>query len=253
MDFEAQHSCQDAITELTSSITKNWENSKSSIAVFIDLSKAFDTLQHEVLFNKLEKYGIRGNALKWFQSYLSDRTMSAKCKIKGDDTCTISEKFGVNIGSPQGSCLGPLLFLIFNNDLHHVLTWSRCILFADDTTIYFSHNNVDFLKWCLSEDLKALSDWFRANKLTLNLQKTVCVHFTDKQLDAGGGILLGDVEISFTNNTKFLGVWLDKNLSWKGHTSKLMIKLKRNLSLLREAKKFLEYTDLKNSLLRSNL
>ena len=113
--FRSQHSCEDAITELTLSITKNWENNKRSIAVFIDLSKAFDTLQHEVLFNKLKKYGIRGNTLKWFQSYLSDRTMSAICKIKGDDTCTISEKFGVNIGSPQGSCLGHLLFLIFNN------------------------------------------------------------------------------------------------------------------------------------------
>ena len=96
--FRSQHSCQDAITELTSSITKNWENNKSSIAVFTDLSKAFDTLQHEVLFNKIEKYGIRGNSQKWFQSYLSDCTMSAKCKIKGDDTCTISEKFGVSIG-----------------------------------------------------------------------------------------------------------------------------------------------------------
>ena len=84
--FRSQHSCQDAITELTSLITKNWENNKSSIVVFIDLSKAFDTLQHEVLFNKLEKYGIRGNALKWFQSYLTGHTMSAKCKIKGDDT-----------------------------------------------------------------------------------------------------------------------------------------------------------------------
>ena len=142
--------------------------------------------------------------------------------------------------------VGSMIYFRENSiDLHHVLTWSRCILFADDTTIYFSHNNVDFLKWCLSEDLKALSDWFRANKLTLNLQKTVCVHFTDKQVDAGRGILLGNVEISFAYTTKFLGVWLDKNMSWKGHVSKLMIKLKKNLSLLREAKKFLNIPTLR--------
>ena len=136
--FRSQHSCQDAITELTSSITKNWENNKSSIAVFIDLSKAFDTLQHEVLFNKLEKYGIRGNTLKWFQCYLTGCTMSAKCKIKGDDTCTISEKFAVKIGSPQGSCLGPLLFLIL------IMTYSMFLLgvsvfYSQMTQQYTSH------------------------------------------------------------------------------------------------------------------
>ena len=169
--FRSNHSCENAVTELISNIIKGWENKKSTIAVYLNLSKAFDTIQHSVLFEKLERYGICGVALDWFKSYLSNRTMSVKCKIKSGGLLEKSDSYRVEYGTPQGSCLGPLLFLIFNNDLHRVLDSYHCILFADDTTIYFTHDNMTFLEWTVNEDLKLVADWFHANKLTLNIKK----------------------------------------------------------------------------------
>ena len=178
--FRSQHSCQDAISELVGKILKNMEEHKYTIAVFIDLSKAFDTLEHEVLFAKLEKYGIRGTTLNWFRSYLSDRKLRVKCKIGTTGQMEYSEYYNVNYGTPQGSCLGPLLFLIFNNDLNRCLENSSSILFADDTTIYDQNKDLNFLKWNLEQELSKVVDWFNANKLTLNVDKTQCLLFEPK-------------------------------------------------------------------------
>ena len=135
-------------------------------------------------------------ALDWFKSYLSNRTMSVKCKIKCSGFLEKSESYHVEYGTPQGSCLGPLLFLIFNNDLHRVLD-SCCILFADDTTIYFTHNKMNFLEWTVNEDLKLVADWFRANKLTLNIKKTVCMLFSCKNTCKPLNIEIDSVKVTF--------------------------------------------------------
>ena len=121
------------------------------MSVYLDLSKAFDTLEHSTLFKKLEIYGVRGTALKWFQSYLTDRTLKAKCNTNGTVECSSEKR--ITFGTLQGSCLGPLLFLIFCNDLHLDLELTSCILFADDTTIYNSHKDIKYLKWTLEHDL----------------------------------------------------------------------------------------------------
>ena len=117
-------------------IVKGKEKNEHTIAIFLDLSKAFDTLEHETLFRKLEIYGIRGVALNWFHSYLSNRSMHAKCNINGSPH--LSHYKDITFGTPQGRYLGPLLFLIFCNDLYYHLELTHCILFADDTTIYNS-------------------------------------------------------------------------------------------------------------------
>ena len=122
----------------------------------------------------LKKYGIRGNALCWFKSYLNNRSLSVKCRTKGSGFSSLSDNYMVEYGTPQGSCLGPLLFLIFCNDIHLVLEFCNCILFADDTTIYKTHRNPTYLEWTINE---LISDWFKANKLTLNLNKTMCMYF----------------------------------------------------------------------------
>ena len=137
--FRTGHSCNQVICELVGEIVKNTEKNWTTVCVFLDLSKAFDTLEHSTVIQKLECYGIRGNALDWFRSYLDNRTI----RVKLDQVR--SNEFPVNYGAPQGSCLGPLIFLIFCNDLNIHLEHMQCIQFADDTTLYLGHPNPDIL------------------------------------------------------------------------------------------------------------
>ena len=143
------------------------------LALFLDLSKAFDTLQHEILLNKLEIYGIRGVCLDWYKSYLCDRTINVKCKVDITGNVEYSDSFSIEHGTPQGSCLGPLLFLIFCNDISLHLNYMKVIQFTDDTTLYLGNKNLRYLQWHVQCDVQQIMDWFRANKLTLNLSKTV--------------------------------------------------------------------------------
>ena len=161
--------------EFTSDILNSTENKLTSIAVYLDLSKAFDTLDHNILLRKLHHYGIRGIALDWFRSYLTDRNMYVD--YKG----ITSKQHNINYGVPQGSVLGPLLFILYTNDLPSTLTVSKSILFADDTTIYYSHSNLNTLCTNLNKDLQILNDWFKTNKLSLNVSKTQYMIFNKKK------------------------------------------------------------------------
>ena len=242
--FRPKHSCENAVSELLSVILKGFELQKSTVAVFLDLSKAFDTLSHDILLKKLNQYGVRGIANKWFESYLSERKMRCKCRIEGHDE--LSESFHVEYGAPQGSVLGPLLFLIFTNDLHRHLENCGCILFADDTTIYMSHRNLNYLNHCLEHDLDSISNWFKANLLTLNANKTVVMRFLHrKSTGLIKSVKIGMTNLPFVSETKFLGIWLDDKLSWKPHVTNLMNKLKRNLHLLANHRNFLDSHTLK--------
>ena len=127
-------------------IVKGHEHKKHTVGVLLDLSKAFDTLCHNILLAKLEKYGIRGVGLDWLRSYLEQRKLRAKCITQSDGGIEYSDYYSIDYGTPQGSCLGPLLFLIFTNDLYLCVENGNCLLFADDTTLYFSHQNLTYLK-----------------------------------------------------------------------------------------------------------
>ena len=224
MAFRTAHSCENAISELISGIIKGKQGGMYTLAVFLDLSKAFDSLEHVVLLKKLYKYGIRGIALKWFKSYLTDRTMRVKCNVASSGKTEYSTYLNITYGTPQGSCLGPLIFLIFTNDLYRNLVYSSAILFADDTTLYKTHRNLTYLKWCLEDDLNTLSDWFAANKLTLNLDKTVCILFQKNNQNKEMELKIKDLTIPNQKETKFLGMWLDQSLNWQCHIQKLTSK-----------------------------
>ena len=206
-------------------------------ALYLDLSKAFDTLEPRVLFQKLERYGIRGICLEWFRSYLTNRKLCMKCKLATGTK--YSEWYDMEYGTPQGSCLGPLLFLIFCNDFNKNLEFLECIQFADDTTLYFGHKNKNCIMCCLEHDLEIISDWFRANKLTLNVGKMVFMLFHPKGKSTFEQLKFEDTLITNSHETKFLGIWLNDNLSWEAHVRQLSIKIKHNLILLKRDKNFL--------------
>ena len=218
--FRKGHSCQDAIAELVGAISKNTDEGLYTIWVFLDLSKDFDDLEHEVLFDKLSIYGIRGVALKWYKSYLSNRKLRVKYMVASSSEQEYSNYELVTFGTPQGSCLGPLLFLIFSNDLFRHLEYCNNLQFADDTKIYKGHRNVRYLTWCIEYDLGNLDDWFKANKLTLNIDKSVHMTF-GKKVKTDTKVRLGNLELPRVDTVKFRGMWLDQNLNWDEHLSKL--------------------------------
>ena len=221
------YSCNQAICELIGEISKNTEKNWTTVCIFLDLSKAFDTLEHSAVFQKLERYGFRGNALEWFKSYLSNR----KIKVKINNIS--SNEFPINYGTPQGSCLGPLIFLIFCNDLNIHLENMQCIQFADDTTLYLGHPDPDVLKEMIEQDLKVWQDWFRANKLTLNVAKSVCLIFNDNMCkNTNMSLTISGQTIPVEKETKFLGVWLDKDLKWERHITEITNRIKLRQCLL---------------------
>ena len=242
--FRSNHSCTDAIINLCSEIIKNNERRIHTLGVFLDLSKAFDTLSHNILLMKLEKYGLRGVALDWFSSYLSGRKLRSKVAVSSGNTCTYSDYHEVNVGTPQGSCLGPLLFLLYINDLNLNLEYSKIILFADDTTIFMGHRNLNYLNWCLMVDLNNINDWFLANKLTLNIDKSHYLHFGTKSSNLIN-IELNGISLFEPKSLKFLGVLINNKLDWTCHINNLVNKLKRNFHLLRNGKNLMDTHTLK--------
>ena len=234
--FREKHSTTDAVMELTTEIIKAKENHQKTISVFLDLSKAFDTLDPKILLAKMEIYGIRGIVHKWFMSYLTNRQLRVKCRVSSEPNNQYSDLYDVEFGTPQGSCLGPLLFLLFTNDLYQNIEHCSAILFADDTTIYKSHRNVRYLKWCIEEDLKTISDWFKANKLSLNLNKTVYVFFGNSKNEVKPVLEINNIILKPSKIAKFLGLWLDEDLNWNTHITKLINKIKRNMHLLQVPK-----------------
>ena len=153
---------------------------KQLSACFWILSKTFDLLQHETLLKKLEIYRIRGTPLEWFCSYLKNRTMRAKCTT-GLSNSELSQTYKMEYGTlHRAAASGPLLFIIFCNDLNIHLTYLSCIQFADDTTLYALSKSVRLLQCEIEHDLAVITDWFRANKLTLNADKTIGVIFSPK-------------------------------------------------------------------------
>ena len=211
--FRKHHSCENAVQELLSVITKGFDCKEYTAALFLDLSKAFDTLDHHILLCKLELYSIRGLCLDWLKHYLTNRRLSVKCIAGEPPELSLSDEYPLQFGVPKGSCLGPLLFLIYCNDLPLNLDFRNSILFVDDTTLYKSHRNLVYLKWCIQEEMNQLLDWFRANKLTLNLNKSVCMFFHERGKVVNFEIEVDNLHLNTVKCCKFLGIWINDRLN----------------------------------------
>ena len=221
--YLSNRSTIDAMLDFTGNILDNINKGHYVLSLFLDMSKAFDSISHRTLFKKLEFYGIRGNVLLWFKSYLSNRYI--KVKVKNIE----SDSYLMTYGTPQGSVLGPLMYLILANDLVKSLKFCNCVTFADDTTVFASGNNLKFLFRKVNEDLKLLSDWFDSNSLTLNVEKSKYIIFRSKRKHMDQNdikkIRLGDREVMRVSDIKFLGVTIDEFLEWEKQAKYVMSKM----------------------------
>ena len=237
--FQKAHSTEHAILELIDKLLTRFEQNEFTLGVFIDLSKAFDTVDHSILLRKLEIYGVKGKNLSWFQSYLSNRK---QCVSISSNEHTSFLK--ITCGVPQGSILGPLLFILYINDLKNVSKLIDPIMFADDTNLFTSHKDVRTLINITNNELKKLNDWFTANKLSLNTKKTQFSLFHKSTMKDSiplkiPKLTINDKEITRCQSVKFLGVLLDENINWKDHISTVENKISKNIGLLYRARPYL--------------
>ena len=226
--FREGHSTNHALIELINSINDSFNQNKYTLGVFIDLSKAFDTVDHNILLKKLSLYGIKNNSLKWFSSYLSNR----KQFIQAGDIKTSYED--IICGVPQGSILGPLLFIIYVNDLSDVSKILEPIMFADDTNLFFTHKNIKELFQTVNSELDKVFQWFNANKLSLNKDKTKYTFFHKAREKDNiplklPALFINDKEIERVTSIKFLGVLTDEHLTWKKHITVIEKKFRSSL------------------------
>ena len=209
----------------------------------IDLSKAFDTVDHKILLSKLNKYGIKGNNLMWFTNYLSNRKQFIEFDDHGIKRQT--DLMNIRCGVPQGSILGPLLFIIYINDLCNASKILEPIMFADDTNLFCSDKHLKTLFQKANKELGEISKWFQANRLSLNENKTKFTLF-HKPWERDNiplklpSLKLNHFEITRTTSIKFLGVMIDENLNWTDHIHILENKLSKNIGLLYRAKQYLD-------------
>ena len=169
--FRKKHSTAHALIEITESIRFALDNGNFACGVFIDLQKTFDTVDHDILLSKHNYYGVHGVSLQWFKSYLSNRQQLVTLN------CTYSDIKSVWIGSPQGSILGPLLFIIYINDLHLSIKHSNTYHFAADTNLQLIINSLKKLNKYINQDMASLVQWLQANNISLNTKKTEIVIF----------------------------------------------------------------------------
>ena len=233
--FRKNHSPTLALIDLYDKISSALDRGDIAVGIFLDLSKAFDTVNHNILFDKLEHYGIRGLALKWVKSYFSNRLQFV------DFNGHVSSRFNISCGVPQGSILGPLFFLLYINDIVNASTALQLILFADDTNVFLSGKDPDYLVNQLNIELNKLSVWFRVNKLSLNLKKTKLIVFNpnQKRRSYNFQILINKQHIDQVKETVSLGVIIDENVTWKSEISHVANKVSKSIGMMQKSSFYL--------------
>ena len=236
--FKIGNTTNDAISTFLELIYKNLNDKKSSIATYLDFSKAFDTVDHTILTAKLSHYGIRDLALNWFKSYIEHR--GHFLKIEDFTSCVKETEYGV----PQGSILGPILFILYIND------FSKCheadsFLYADDATVVTSDKNIESLREKTNTVLQNIYFWLNANKLSLNVAKSVFMMITNKQNQQTPILKINNVPLTNVKETKVLGVIIDNKLTFKSHIEHVTRKISKITYLIYRLKSYVPLTVIK--------
>ena len=231
------HSTQTSLLNITNQWLMNMDKGLLNGVIFLDLKKAFDCVDHNILLKKMHCYGISGHTLAGFQSYLSSRIQI--CKVDQ----TMSKTRTVKCGIPQGSNLGPLLFLLYINDLPNCLTFSSASMFADNTNISTNGKTNDELQERINVDLENIHQWLLANKLTLNKDKTEYMIIGSRQRISNlvltePKIELGESVIKRVHKSKNLGVIIDEHLLWNHQIQNIVTKASKGIGMMRRIKQF---------------
>ena len=230
--FRRALSTFDALRTFSEEIYASLDKKHSLLSIFIDFTKAFDTVKHDILIRKLNFYGIRGLINDWFNDYLSNRSQSTKfCE-------SISPSLPIQYGVPQGSVLGPILFLLYINDISQIFKDLKTILFADDSTLYITGENPTNLIHTANADLQTFHKWCLCNRLTVNLNKTFYMLFSNKRFPVLPQLIISHNTINRTTYHTLLGITYDDSMTFQQQITNLILKLSRLVSLLYQIRQF---------------
>ena len=233
--FREHHSCEAALNIILQKWKESLNKKETVVAVFLDLKRAFETISRAELINVVHRMGIKGTALKWIRSYLENRTQVTKYDGK------TSSEISVNLGVPQGSVLGPILFIMYINDIKLILDKCQLNLFADDTVVYCTGKNINETVENVNNDLVKLVNWLKYKKLKLNINKTKALVITLKRNKHCGDIKIENEIIEKVESVKYLGVVIDNRLNFNNHLEMIIKKVSAKFGIMFRLRKTLSF------------
>ena len=240
--FRTKHSTNHAIISIVDNIQRVVEEKEFSCGIFLDFSKAFDTVNHEILIRKLENYGIRGITNDWFRSYLSNRKQYVYINNTSSDPCQ------GNCGIPQGSVLGPLLFLIYINDFSRCSTLFDFHLFADDSNLFYKRKSLSVLQSDINRELSKVQEWLCVNRLALNIKKSnyVKFHLPQRKMLCSPILEINEKHHKREFSIRYLGIFIDSHLNWKSQVTYIVKKINRSIGVISKLRYYLNRITLIN-------
>ena len=239
--FTSGSSTESAVIKMTEYMYTALNAKNYSLTVLIDFCKAFDTVDHSILLAKLEAYGVRGPALQILKNYLCNRSQVVRI-----GNC-LSPPKPLQVGVPQGSCLGPLLFLVFVNDLPKFSSLASTVLYADDTAVSFQNSNLETLFSTVNHELIKFTEWTACNRLSINTDKTSSFLVTNRSLpDSLPNVYINGIPLQSSSVIKYLGIHIDNKLKFDNHIQAICSKVSRSIGVLSKLRKFLPFNAMRS-------